>query len=64
MTITRTTPIGDLPELLRPAEAAVLLGVSTGLVYELVRRNEIDHVRLGRLVRIRRSAIGGGHDVD
>lgn len=29
-------------------EAAVVLGISRGLAYDLVRRGEIPHLRLGR----------------
>ena len=57
MTITRSTPLADLPEFLRPDEAAAFLDTSTGLVYELVRRGDLPAARLGRLVRIPRSAV-------
>jgi excisionase family DNA binding protein len=58
MTITRMTPLRDLPELLRADEAAAWLGVSTWYVYELVKRNEIAHVRIGKkLVRIKRDGL-------
>ena len=55
--IDRGTPRDQWPELLRVEEAAALLDVSVGLVYELVRRNDLDACRLGRLVRIPRAAI-------
>ena len=38
--------------LLSVKEASELLGVGTGLVYEMVRKHEIPHIRLGRLVKI------------
>ena len=55
--ITRHTPVDELPELLRVQEVAVWLSAGTGLVYELVRRGDLPHVRLGRLVRIPRTAL-------
>ena len=57
MGITRFTAIHELPALLRPEEAAMILGVSKGLVYEMVRRGDLASVRCGRLLRIPRSAI-------
>jgi excisionase family DNA binding protein len=63
-TITRFTPIEQLPEMLRPEEAAAVLGVSKGLVYELCRRGDLASVRLGRLLRIPRSAIESNLHVD
>lgn len=56
-TITRSTPSSDLPELLRVDEAAAWLGISRGLVYELVRKGELTGVRFGRLVRITRTSL-------
>ena len=35
-------------------EAAALLGIGTTLAYELIDRNELPHVRLGRAVRVSR----------
>ena len=43
--------------LLSVKEAAALLGVGSGLVYEMVRKDEIPHVRLGRLVKIPRQGL-------
>lgn len=57
MTITRTTPVDDLPALLRVEEAARVLDCSKGLIYELCRRGELAHVKLGRLLRVRRTAV-------
>lgn len=57
MTITRFTPLADLPELLRPEEAAAYLGVSKGLAYELARRGDLPSVKLGRLLRIKREGL-------
>jgi len=55
--IDRKTPIEELPELLRVEEAARWLDVSRGVLYEMIRRNEIASVRIGGLVRIPRSAL-------
>jgi excisionase family DNA binding protein len=55
--INRFTPITDLPELLRVDEAAAVLDVSRWLVYELIRRGDLPSVKLGRLVRIPRTAL-------
>jgi excisionase family DNA binding protein len=57
VTITRQTPLADLPELLRVEEVALYLGISKGLAYELARRGELPSVRLGRLLRIRRDGL-------
>lgn len=56
-TITRTTPVADLPELLRVEEAAAFLGVSRGLVYEMVKRGDLPSIKLGRLTRVRREGL-------
>jgi excisionase family DNA binding protein len=55
--INRHTPLLDLPELLRPEEAAAVLGISRWLVYELAKRGELPSVRLGRLLRITRDGL-------
>ena len=56
MTI-RTTTFEELPELLTPEEVREWLGVSRGMVYELLRRGEIAHVRFGRLIRVPKSSL-------
>lgn len=38
--------------LLKPSEAAQLLGIERSLMYELLARREIPSVRLGRCLRI------------
>jgi excisionase family DNA binding protein len=55
--VTRFTPLEELPELLRVEEVASYWDVSRGIVYELVRRGELPSLRLGRLVRVPRSAL-------
>ena len=57
MTVTRNTPVGSWPELLRPEEAALVLGISKGLVYSLCQRNELPHLKLGRLLRVKRDGL-------
>jgi len=57
MKITRTVPVADLPQLLRVDEAAAWADCSRGVIYELVRTNQLASVRLGRLLRIPRSAL-------
>lgn len=56
-TITRTTPVEALPELLCVDEAAAWLGVGRSLVYELVKTGKLSSVRLGRLVRVKRDGL-------
>jgi excisionase family DNA binding protein len=57
MTISRVTPLADLPELLRVDEAAAWLDVSKGVVYEMARSGELASVKLGRLLRITRHGL-------
>ncbi|OGL26555.1 MAG: hypothetical protein A3G44_15610 [Candidatus Rokubacteria bacterium RIFCSPLOWO2_12_FULL_73_47] len=56
-TITRRTPLAELPELLTIDEAAAWLRLGRNGAYELVRRGEIKSVRLGRLLRVPRAAL-------
>ena len=51
------TALADLPELCRAEEVAAYYGCSKGAVSEMVRRNELPSVRLGRLLRIRREGL-------
>lgn len=64
--ITRSTPLCDLPELLRVAEAAAWADVSRGCIYSAIQSGTLPAVRLGRLVRVPRQALakmaGGEHD--
>ena len=60
--------------LLTVAEAAEFLRVHPNHVYELIRRGELPHVRLGRIIRLPRhrleqwieeqcgASVGGGDD--
>ena len=38
--------------LLKPAEAAEVLGIGRSLIYELIARGEIPSIRLGRCLRV------------
>ena len=38
--------------LLKPSEAAQILGIGRSLLYELIARKEIPSVRLGRCIRV------------
>jgi len=38
--------------LLKPIEAAQVLGIGRSLIYELIARREIPSVRLGRCLRV------------
>jgi excisionase family DNA binding protein len=53
----RTVPYDNLPEYLTPAEVQAYLNISRNTVYELLRRNEIPHVRFGRLIRVPKAAL-------
>jgi excisionase family DNA binding protein len=55
--ITRLTPLDQLPALLRVGETASVLDCGKGLVYELIRRGELESIRLGRLLRVPRAAV-------
>jgi excisionase family DNA binding protein len=52
-------PVGEDPLVVTVEQAAVLLGISRGLAYELVRQGVIPSIRLGRrLVVPRRRLLG------
>jgi excisionase family DNA binding protein len=57
LTITRSTLLADLPELLRVEEFATWAGVGKGTAYEAIRSGELPSVRIGRLVRIPRAGV-------
>ena len=59
MTITDRTPLAELPELLTAAEAAAWLRIGRNTVFELCRRGDLPSVRLGRLLRVPRTALVG-----
>jgi excisionase family DNA binding protein len=53
----RVTPYDELPEYLTPDELRAYISVSRNTIYELLRRNEIPHVRFGRAIRIPKAAL-------
>lgn len=55
--VHRRTALTDLPEFLTVPECAAFLGTSRGVIYDMVRRGELAGVRVGRLLRIPRSAL-------
>jgi excisionase family DNA binding protein len=55
--ISRNTPIADLPEFLSPEELGAYLQLGRNTVYELLRQNQIQHRRFGRLIRIPKTAL-------
>ena len=56
-TVTRTTPFDELPEFLSPEEFRHYVGLGRSTVYDLLRRDEIPHVKFGRCIRIPKSAL-------
>lgn len=50
-------PLQELPLVLDVAQTARVFGVSEWTVRDLIKRGELDHVRLGRLIRIPRHAL-------
>ena len=56
-TVTRTTPLVDLPEFLSPDEFRAYVGLGRSTVYDLLRRDEIPHVKFGRCIRIPKTAL-------
>jgi len=51
--ITRSTPLEQLPEYLTPDEFRAYVGIGRSTMYDLLRRDEVPHVRFGRTIRIR-----------
>lgn len=55
--IDRRTPYDDLPEYLSPEEYQAYLGIGRTTVYDLLRRQEIPHLIVGRQKRIPKTAL-------
>jgi excisionase family DNA binding protein len=55
--IDRRTPYDELPEYLSPEQYQHYLGISRTTVYDLLRRQAIPHLVVGRLKRIPKSAL-------
>jgi excisionase family DNA binding protein len=56
-TINRRTPIDQLPEFLRVDETAQYLDCNEATVYDLAQKGTLRCFRVGRLLRIHRSAL-------
>ena len=57
MSTTERAPVGGERLLLRPVEAAEMLGISRSLIYELAAAGEIGTVRMGSALRIPRGEV-------
>jgi excisionase family DNA binding protein len=55
--INRSTPLEQLPEYLTPDEFRAYVGIGRSTMYDLLRRDEVPHVRFGRTIRIPKSAL-------
>ena len=55
--VDRRTPFDALPEFLSPEEFRAYVGISRSTMYDLLRRDEIPHLKLGRCIRIPKSAL-------
>ena len=55
--MTRTTPTSELPEYLSPQEFSDYVGLGRSTVYDLLRRDEIPHVKFGRCIGIPKTAL-------
>jgi excisionase family DNA binding protein len=55
--IDRHTALEDLPEYLRVEELAAYWDCSKGVIYEMIRRDRLQVVKLGRLIRIKRDGL-------
>jgi excisionase family DNA binding protein len=58
--LNRQTPIDDLPEFLSPEEFRRYVGLGRSTVYDLLRRDELPHVRFGRVIKIHKSVLLAG----
>ena len=56
-TLDRRTPYEGLPELLSPDEFRAVTGLGRSTIYELLRRDEIPHLKFGRRVLIPKLAL-------
>jgi excisionase family DNA binding protein len=55
--ISRVTPFDELPDLLTPDEFRAYTGIGRSTMYDLLRREEVPHVRFGRCIRIPKAAV-------
>lgn len=55
--VSRGTAFDALPDLLTPDEFRAYTGIGRSTMYDLLRREDIPHVRLGRCIRIPKTAL-------
>ena len=55
--IDRCTPVEAPPEFLSPEEFRAYVGIGRSTVYDLLRRDELPHVRFGRCIRIPKAVL-------
>jgi excisionase family DNA binding protein len=55
--VRRSTPLDQLPEFLSPEEFRRYVGIGRSTVYDLLRRDELKHVRFGRCIRIPKTVL-------
>jgi excisionase family DNA binding protein len=53
----RATAVEDLPLVMTPAEVAQALGIGKNSIYALLRSGALKSLRVGRLIKITRSAL-------
>jgi excisionase family DNA binding protein len=53
----RSQSLESLPEFLTPEEFREYVNLGRSTVYDLLRREEIPHVRFGRCIRIPKAAL-------
>jgi len=56
-TITRRTPFGELPELLRPKEVRSFTGVGRNAVYAAIKSGELPYRKIGGVIFIPKAAL-------
>jgi excisionase family DNA binding protein len=49
----------DFPDLVTPEEAGAFLRISRNTTYELLRTQQLPHIKFGRLIRIRKATLVG-----
>jgi excisionase family DNA binding protein len=60
--VTRATPLDQLPEFLSPEEFRRYVGIGRSTIYDLLRRDELKHVRFGRCIRIPKSVLASPNE--
>lgn len=57
MKITRQSPVAELPTFLSVEEFCRVTGLGRSAVYDLVRRDALEHLRFGKIIRIPRCVL-------